>query len=135
MSVLVSKRHQSKVEFIDNSRELLIHTLHCVKKFPKSVTFYLSQDVVKFARDSYTKVVRGNHVYPDTVSKYELKMSYIQGAYDDVVALSSLISIMFDIYKDCLTDYGWEHWGDLINKEKILLSGLLKTLKPINQRP
>lgn len=132
MTVSNSETDQSKVEFIDISRELLMHTLSCVRKFPKSVTFYLSQDLVKFARDSYTNIARGYNIYPNTEQKLELKLKYIQSAYDNLVALSSLVTVMFDIYEKCLTDYEWKYMYELINKEKILLSGLLKSIKPVN---
>lgn len=132
MSVSDSKKNQSKIEFIDISKELLICILHCVKKFPKSVTYYLSQDLVKFARDSYTNVVRGDHIYPNTQYKLDSKLRYINDAYDNLIALSSLVSVMFDIYENCLTEYEWNNLRMLINKEKILLSDVLNNIKPVS---
>lgn len=93
MSVLVSKRRESKAEYVNIARELLVHTLHKAKKLPKSITFYLTVDTVKFARDCFTNCSMANGIYPNTADKIKQRTQFLQDALNDLNALESLLCI------------------------------------------
>lgn len=126
MSVLIANRKTSKVEFVYTARELLVITLHNTKKLPKSITFYLTQDIVKYARDTYTLVFRANEIYLNQ-ENYGMRRRYLQEALNSLNAYQSLISILFDVYHSCLTDCTWRSIGELINKEHNLIKAVIES--------
>lgn len=53
MSVYVSKRNESKVQFLETARKLSAHTLTYCLKSPKRLTFFLTKDICELARKVY----------------------------------------------------------------------------------
>lgn len=124
MSVLVADRRQSKAEYVNIARELLEHTLHQAKKFPKSITFYVTQDYVMYIRNCYVYVSTANGIYLNK-ENYDLRKQYLQKAYTSLLQFESLLSILFNSYYTCQTSYSWKHTGELLSKEKTLIKAVI----------
>lgn len=98
MSVKVHNRKTSGVQFIDTARDLLVHTINSCKKFPKSVMFYLTQDLVMRAREVYANVVKANSIYPKGEVDIELRYHFLVEARGNIDVLSGLLGIVKSIY-------------------------------------
>ena len=61
MSVYVSKRNESKVEFLETAKKLSAHTLTYCLKAPKRLTFFLTKDICALGVriDIWTHFMRG----------------------------------------------------------------------------
>ena len=57
MSVIVSKRSESSVQFVATARELVKYTTQKCLKLPKRLTFFISTDLVKTAQEIYKDAI------------------------------------------------------------------------------
>lgn len=64
MSVYVSKRNESKVEFLETAKKLSAHTLTYCLKAPKRLTFFLTKDICALARRVYYEANTANGILP-----------------------------------------------------------------------
>lgn len=64
MSVYVSKRNESKVQFLETARKLSAHTLTYCLKAPKRLTFFLTKDICSLARKVYYEANIANGINP-----------------------------------------------------------------------
>lgn len=130
MSVLVSKRELSKVQFIETSRELYIHTLSYTKKFPKTYTFSLTMKVLDLSETIMREVIIANRFYPKTKLDVDERYVHFKNALGCLDALDNLLGITRDtIDKTLVSTYGWVHWGELIDEETNLINSVIKSDK------
>ncbi len=137
MSVPTWKRRDSSILFIDNARDLVVHTLSCVRKFPKSSRIFIANDIMQLANNCYTYVVsansRGKVKNQTDLNFRKQQFSLALGCLE---SLDCKIGIAYETYTikvddDKYTneisnsDYFWVHWGELISKEESLIHKVL----------
>lgn len=137
MSVPTWKRNESKVEYIDTARELVIHTIKGVRKFPKSATFIISSDIMKSANDIFRYVIICQNCFPKSKEDIDFRRNYLLQALGELDNLDCKISIAIDAYSrkteqdtECdikMSDYSWAYWGELIYKERNLIKKVLES--------
>lgn len=144
--VRLRNRKLSSIQYIDTARELYKHTLAYAKKFPKSLMFFMTKDIVDTAREVYKEVVKANSCYPHSTADVEFRFRHLMEAKGLLDSLDGLLSIALEMYDDHLlertelitladgktkevkkgiSEYGWVQWGDYIEKEKNLIKGVL----------
>lgn len=64
MSVYVSKRNESKVQFLETAKKLSAHTLTYCLKSPKRLTFFLTKDICALSRKVYYEANTANCIVP-----------------------------------------------------------------------
>lgn len=137
MSVRIGLRKLSKIESYKNASDLLAHTFQYAdfKHFSKS-----DKDIVwklrELAIEILTNTVKGLELFPTCPKDIEMRREYFLKAIASNNALDGLLSALYGcciavnqpkvILVKEITDYGWEHWGELNEKQNKLLQGLIK---------
>lgn len=124
MSVIKSKRNESKVQFLETAQEIHKHTLRQVVKFPKRYTFYVSQKIADSAADAHGYVKKANSVFPAIKRDVELRREFFMRAYAEYQNLISQINIAYEIFP--VTDTAMTTWMSLINQELSLIKSVMK---------
>ena len=135
-SVRKNQRKDSKTQFIDTARELVVYTLAYAKKFPKSAMFLLTKDIVDLSREIYKCVVCANRFFPkngetDRIERYKL-FTHALGRID---TLDCFLGMAKDAYgglknakgEPIISEYGWLHWGELLDKEANFIKRVLSS--------
>lgn len=78
MSVYVSQRHESKVEFLETARKLSAHTLTYCLKAPKRLTFFLTKDICSLARQVYYEANTANSIVPRNKIEAQNRRTHFQ---------------------------------------------------------
>jgi len=130
MSTRVDQRNPSPIQFIDTAKELVAHTWRYLIKFPKTSRFIFQTKLNDLAMEVYEYVVKANTIYTrkDNINDIEAKRQLINKSLGALNSFEGFLSIAQVNHKTEITNYGWEQWGILIDKERILLTGLLKSL-------
>lgn len=133
----VRKRNRkvSSIQYIDTARELVVHTVHCCKKFPKSVMFFYTKEICDTAREIYKNVCRANAIIPKCALDVELRYKFLKSTLGIIDALDGLLGIADEDIGDLkdsngkliISDYGWVHWGELMEKETNLIKAVLQS--------
>ena len=118
MSVPKYKRKESVVQFIETARLLFRHTLTYCRKFPKSMMFLITKDLVDLSKQVYINVVKANTIYPTNALNVEIRYKYFVEAKGSLEAFNSLLGEVKELYAIKLTDYAWNEWGRLIKRPK-----------------
>lgn len=126
MSVPMGKRKPSPIQFLETARELAVHTLKYTNKtFAKKDT-----DVIRRLRDLainiFNNASAANSVFVATQEDKAIRRQYLVNARGDLFALSSMLSVVMEVISTEITEYGWSHWGELIDKEIRLITALMK---------
>ena len=125
-NVRVNERTESKAQFIDTARELVIHTLSYTKKFPKSAMFLITKDIAELSKEIYKNVVCANRYFPNTKLDIEMRYKHFKTALGCIDTLDSFLGIAKEMYGlGNISDYGWVHWGELLKKEENLIKKVL----------
>ncbi len=125
-NVPVRKRNESKVQFIDTARELVVHTLHYTKKLPKAAMFLITKDIADLSREIYRCVVTANRFYPNTERDRDERYKLFKRALGCIDTMDCFLGIARDSYGSSgISDYGWVHWGELLFKEADLIRKVL----------
>lgn len=137
MSVPTWKRNESKVEYIDTARELVVRTLKGVRKFPKSATFIISNDIINSANNVFKYVITCQNCFPKSKEDIAFRKNFLVQALGELDNLDCKISIAIDLYtttqeqeNKCeikMSDYSWATWGELIYKERNLIKKILES--------
>lgn len=131
--VRVRERHDSKILYVDNARELVIHTIQYCRKFPKSAMFFITKDLVDTSRAIYKNVACTQAVFPKTPQDIELRAKFLKTALGLIDTLDCFLGIAKELYgnltdkngKSQISDYGWVHWGELLSKESNYIKRVL----------
>lgn len=144
--VRASQRKPSSVQYVDTACELLKHTISYARKFPKSLMFLFTKDVVDSAKAVYAGVVKANSCFPSSQKALDFRYEQLSNAKASLDVLDGLVSIALEMYADSLlpktetihkpdgtqktvthgiSEYGWVHWGELIKEERKLIKGIM----------
>lgn len=126
MSTLVKDRKESKIEFIENMRQLVAHTWKYISKFPKTTRFIFQTKLCDYVNDAFRHIISANSIYIKTKEDVAQRRTHFNEAIGLINSFEALLDIVQLSYKQYVTDYGWSHWGDLIIKEISLLKGIIK---------
>lgn len=96
--VRVSERNESKIQFVDTARELVVHTLHYARKFPKAAMFLLTKDIVDYAKNVYLHTVCANDIFPKTPADVESRQKHLDFAIGCLDTIDCFLGIMKDDY-------------------------------------
>lgn len=129
MSVYKSKRGKSSVQFVETARKLEEHTLEQCLKVPKRYTFLLTQRIMGLASTVYEEVVAANSIYPTNQHEAQLRRDHLTAANAALQALDRQLGLLAGVlWKNPENFKGFDHaftvWGDLINEEAKLISGI-----------
>lgn len=134
MSVLMSKRSVSAVQFVDTARDLEIYTLRHIVRFPKRYMFFITTEIARLAQSVYNNVKSANSVFPTNASEAQLRRDYLIKANCELQCLISQL----DIAKNLITHMTnnkpidakvWQQWLDLIEQEAKLIAAVKKSDK------
>lgn len=123
MSVIKSKRGDSPVQFVDTARDLEIHTIRQTSKIQKKYRKY-NDMLMELSINVYNNVKMANAMYNDTKEKIARRIAYFDDAIRNLYALISQIDIAKELSMGKITDYGWTHWMELVNKELSLIKSI-----------
>ena len=87
MSVYVSKRNESKVQFLETARKLSAHTLTYCLKAPKRLTFFLTKDICALGRRVYYEANTANGIIPRNKVELQNRRTHFQlplAAYENM---------------------------------------------------
>ena len=127
MSVLKSKRCESKMQFVDTARELEIYTLRYAVKFPKRYTFFINTEIVRLAQSVYNEVKSANSIFPTNAHEAELRRDCLIRANNSLQCLISQLDIAKDVFCSEVEDKVWVRWMNLIIEESKLISAVKKS--------
>lgn len=125
--VRLNQPRLSSIQYIDTARELVIHTIKYAKKFPKSAMFLIVKDIVDTAREIYKEVAKANSCYPRSKEDVSFRYAHLLEAKGAVDNLDGLLSVAKELFEVDISEYGWLHWGELINKEMNLIKGVISS--------
>ena len=127
MSVIKAFRQESKIQFIDTARELVVHTLTYCKKFPKSAMFLMTKDIADLAKNIYIQVVSANVIFPNSKTDIEERKKHFDQALGYIDALDCDV---FDI-----TNQNRQIGSEFIGEQKAnVFERLFKVAHAINLR-
>lgn len=129
MSVLRSKRTESKVEYIDNAEKLLRHTRTQCMKMPKRWAFFGATHLCELAQKVYDNVRAANSVYIKTANDFKLRRQWLTVANASVQALIGELGIFADMLLENPETTKWapnalDEWGTLLEKEAKLIAAV-----------
>ena len=126
MSVLKSHRSDSGVQFLDTARDLEVYTLRNCMKFPKRVTFYLSQHIVSLSQAVLNNCKAANSIYPRNAHEAQMRRDCLIKANNALQAMVSQLDIAQGVVGD-VPDKVWLEWMRLIAEEARLISAVQKS--------
>ena len=130
MSTRVDERKPSPVQFIDTAKDLVAHSWRYLPKFPKATRYVFQTKLSDLAIEVYENAVKANTIFirKENEADKESKRQYLVASLGALNSLEGLLAIVQQSHKQDITDYGWTQWGVLINQERALLIGLLKSI-------
>lgn len=103
LSVLVSKRGQSNVEFLIQLRDLQVYLMDLQEKSPKKFRYLYSHFLINLAQDAYSSAKCGNSIYISKDSAhedYKMRRKFMLNAYCKIQSLISQIEVCYAKYKN-----------------------------------
>lgn len=97
MSVIKSKRGESKMQFLSTAMDLEVFTLKACLDFSKRYTFLLTNEISDLSKSIFDNVKRANSIYPKTKDEVKLRRQMLLLAYADCQCLISQIQIAYDL--------------------------------------
>ena len=141
MSVPVGLRSESRVEFINVTMQLDIHTKQCCRKLPKSAMFIMTKNIIDMVNEIGKNVVIANSRYPKTIEDINFRKSHFTEARGLLDWLDFQVQQCYEMYrgksksdnpsgdKVKISDFGWREWGRLIYTLKGLLTSIINSDK------
>lgn len=133
MSVYVSKRKESSVQFLETAKKISAHTLTYCLKSPKRLTFFLTKDICALARKVYYEANTANNIIPrnkiefqNRRNHFQLALSACQNMEIPLVELKARLELNPQEYKGW-KPYAFQEWGRLILEEQRLLQNIMKS--------
>ena len=126
MSVPAYKRNESKMEFLKIARDIEVKLIKLLTNKPKRYRFYYQQ-LISLSFDILNNIKQGNSIYVEIKSDVELRVRYFKISIAKLQALISQMEVLYYIFKDDgITIKAVEELSEMINKEIILIQGVLK---------
>ncbi len=133
MSVYVSKRNESKVEFLETARKLSAHTLTYCLKAPKRLTFFLTKDICALARRVYYEANTANGIIPrnkvelqNRRTHFQLALSACENMEIPLSELKERLNLNPEEAKKW-SEFAFKEWGRLLVEEQRLLKNIMKS--------
>ena len=133
MSVYVSQRNVSKVQFLETARKLSAHTLTYCLKSPKRLTFFLTNDICHLARKVYYEANIANGINPRNKIEVQNRRTHFQlalAACENMeIPLSELKARLELNPKEYVKwkDFAFQEWGRLLLEEQKLLRAVMES--------
>lgn len=124
MSVIKSRRNESKMEFLYTARELELYTIQRCAHFPKKYNFYLGQPIAQMAFQIYHCVKCANSIYPLNQHEVQMRRDYFLKANATLNSMVSQIEVAAELFG--MNSDQLEHWAGLVGKEIRLIKGVIK---------
>ena len=132
MSVYVSQRVESQVEFLENSRKLSAHTLTYCLKSPKRLTFFITKDICALARKVYYEANTANNIVPrnskDVQNRrehFQLALAACENMELPLIELKERLEMNPEESKEW-KKFAFQEWGRLLLEEQNLLKGIMR---------
>ncbi len=133
MSVYVSKRNESKVEFLETAKKLSAHTLTYCLKAPKRLTFFLTKDICALARRVYYEANTANGILPrnkieaqNRRTHFQLALSACENMEIPLAELKARLNLNPDETKKW-SEFAFKEWGRLLMEEQRLLKNIMRS--------
>ena len=127
MSVPISRREQSKAEFVNTAYDLHVLTIKLCTKMDKRLTFFLGQPICLLAGKCHEHVKAANSVFPRNKMDAQLRRDHLTEANCAVQALYSFLDIAYGLHqvtKGKITDNELMEWLDTAAREAKLIAGV-----------
>lgn len=123
MSVPISKRTKSPVQFLSTGRKACIKSIEMMMQLPKSLRFVLSTKISELAIDTYVQMYIANSIYPTNLHEAQMRIDEFIMVRAKLYALSALIDVCkhFHPYKG----KDLSEWGSLLDEQISLIGGVL----------
>lgn len=149
MSVLKSKRSESKAEFINTANEIYTRTIAFLTRLSARYSRLLAADVARLASEVLDHAEKANSIFPSDDERRRLRETHLLEARASLMALDVHLAHCYSIMQlnpaGCFEtssgkpvksgdaqkrlDNMSQALGDLIDKENALLTGVLKNEK------
>ena len=149
MSVLKSKRTESKIEYIKTANEIYTRTIAFLTRLSARYSRLIASDVARLASEVLDHSEKANSIYPSDDERSKLRTAHLLEARASLMALDVHLSHVYSIMvlnpDGCFTtstgkavecsaaqkrlDKMSQTLGELIDKENALLTGVLKNEK------
>lgn len=149
MSVLKTKRSESKAEFVNTANEIYTRTIAFLTRLSARYARLLATDVARLASEVVDHAEKANSIYPSSDERRRLREAHILESRASLMALDVHLAHCYSIMAlnpvGCFEtssgkpvkasdasqrlDKMSQTLGDLIDKENALLTGLLKSDK------
>ena len=133
MSVLASKRHLSKVEFLKNLTALQEQILHwCIKQPPKYQSFGI-EELYDYAQQAKKYACLGNSIYVKSVNSdndvklLDVRIQHFEDSKRHLTLLDCHIPTLYGVYN--LSSSRIEQWYELIANARKQIDGVIKSDK------
>ena len=133
MSVYVSRRSESKVQFLEVAKKLSAHTLTYCLKAPKRLTFFLTQDICTLARKVYYEANTANNINPRNIIEVQNRRNHfllaLSACENMEIPLAELKARLEMNPEECKNwkPFAFQEWGRLILEEQRLIKSILKS--------
>ena len=127
MSVIASKRSESKLQYLVTAKNLQEYLLVKSKKWPKRFSFTLTQQILNLATNAHIKVKMAHSKYPQNDYERQLKKDCLNDAYESLQALVSQVDIAKTLYE--IEERHMIKIMEMIDEEMRLIKGVLKNSK------
>lgn len=115
MSVVKSKRTESKLEVVTKAIALSSYTIHiCTneKNFPKRYRWCLTGKIVEYTIDTCNYVNMANSIYVSSAEDYQTRRQYQNKALASTYSLLTMMDIAYNTFN--IEDNRIEHWIGLV---------------------
>ena len=149
MSVLKTKRKESKAEFINTANSIYIQTIHFLSRLSARYSRLIAPHVAKLASEVLEHAEKANSIYPSDTTRKELRETHLLESRASLMALDVQLchcyKIMMSNPAGCFTTGSGksvdstnakrklenmaQELGELITKENHLLTSVLKSDK------
>lgn len=129
MSVPVSRRGESKAEFVNAAYDLHVMTIRLCMKMEKRLTFFLAQDISRKAAECHDHTKSANSIYPSNQRDAQQRRYHLTEANCAVQVLYSFIDIAYgynQMTEGKVTYKEMEMWLDQASKVAKLLANTKK---------
>lgn len=127
MSVKACDRSTSNMEFLKTARDIEINIIKCTISKSKKYRFFY-QKLIDMSIELLNHVKRGNSIYVENENDIMIRSQEFKLAIAECQAMLSQIEIMYYLFRDDGISIGLvENIANMVNKEIMLLKGLLKT--------
>lgn len=128
MSVVASKRSQSKLEVFIKANELSAFTIRLCsneKNFPKRYRWCLTSKIVDSVVDMYKDITMANRIRVENQIDYETRENLQNRALGNLEASLALMDIAFRVFQ--LEEDKVNHWVGLVEEVQKLLKSWKKS--------